>query len=64
MLISSVSTVSTIFLGKKPKERDVDSKSQVVEGITRLICSTKQQQTSLKGTLNPSRVSFNMIGCF
>uniref|UniRef100_A0A8C7JLB5 Phosphofurin acidic cluster sorting protein 1 n=1 Tax=Oncorhynchus kisutch TaxID=8019 RepID=A0A8C7JLB5_ONCKI len=40
--------VSTIFLGKKPKERDVDSKSQVVEGITRLICSTKQQQTSLK----------------
>uniref|UniRef100_A0A6Q2ZPQ1 Phosphofurin acidic cluster sorting protein 1 n=1 Tax=Esox lucius TaxID=8010 RepID=A0A6Q2ZPQ1_ESOLU len=40
--------VSTIFLGKKPKEKDVDSKSQVVEGITRLICSTKQQQTSLK----------------
>uniref|UniRef100_A0A4W5PN34 Phosphofurin acidic cluster sorting protein 1a n=1 Tax=Hucho hucho TaxID=62062 RepID=A0A4W5PN34_9TELE len=40
--------VSTIFLGKKPKERDVDSKSQVVEGITRLICSSKQQQTSLK----------------
>uniref|UniRef100_A0A8C7KU14 Phosphofurin acidic cluster sorting protein 1a n=1 Tax=Oncorhynchus kisutch TaxID=8019 RepID=A0A8C7KU14_ONCKI len=40
--------VSTIFLGKKPKERDVDCKSQVVEGITRLICSTKQQQTSLK----------------
>ncbi|XP_055799508.1 phosphofurin acidic cluster sorting protein 1-like isoform X1 [Salvelinus fontinalis] len=40
--------VSTIFLGKKPKERDVDSKSQVVEGITRLICSTKQQQSSLK----------------
>uniref|UniRef100_A0A4W5JX68 Phosphofurin acidic cluster sorting protein 1a n=1 Tax=Hucho hucho TaxID=62062 RepID=A0A4W5JX68_9TELE len=39
--------VSTIFLGKKPKERDVDCKSQVVEGITRLICSTKQQ-TSLK----------------
>lgn len=42
-------SVPTIFLGKKPKEKDVDSKSQVIEGISRLICSAKQQQTILKG---------------
>uniref|UniRef100_A0A8C1ZEH0 Phosphofurin acidic cluster sorting protein 1a n=1 Tax=Cyprinus carpio TaxID=7962 RepID=A0A8C1ZEH0_CYPCA len=40
--------VPTIFLGKKPKERDTESKSQVIEGITRLICSAKNQQTSLR----------------
>ncbi|XP_056586551.1 phosphofurin acidic cluster sorting protein 1a isoform X2 [Triplophysa dalaica] len=40
--------VPTIFLGKKPKERDIDSKSQIIEGITRLICSAKNQQTSLR----------------
>ncbi|XP_051956246.1 phosphofurin acidic cluster sorting protein 1-like [Xyrauchen texanus] len=40
--------VPTIFLGKKPKERDTESKSQIIEGITRLICSAKNQQTSLR----------------
>uniref|UniRef100_H3CPR5 Phosphofurin acidic cluster sorting protein 1 n=1 Tax=Tetraodon nigroviridis TaxID=99883 RepID=H3CPR5_TETNG len=40
--------VPTIFLGKKPREKEVDSKSQVIEGISRLICSAKQQQTILK----------------
>uniref|UniRef100_A0A8B9HDZ2 Phosphofurin acidic cluster sorting protein 1 n=1 Tax=Astyanax mexicanus TaxID=7994 RepID=A0A8B9HDZ2_ASTMX len=40
--------VPTIFLGKKPKERDTESKSQVIEGITRLICSAKHQQTSIR----------------
>lgn len=40
--------VPTIFLGKKPKEKDIESKSQVIEGITRLICSAKHQQTSLR----------------
>uniref|UniRef100_A0A8D2ZS79 Phosphofurin acidic cluster sorting protein 1-like n=1 Tax=Scophthalmus maximus TaxID=52904 RepID=A0A8D2ZS79_SCOMX len=44
--------VPTIFLGKKPKERDVDSKSQVIEGISRLICSAKQQQTILKVSID------------
>ncbi|KAM3857363.1 phosphofurin acidic cluster sorting protein 1 [Diretmus argenteus] len=42
--------VPTIFLGKKPK--DVDSKSQVIEGISRLICSAKQQQTILKVSID------------
>uniref|UniRef100_A0A8C2I5F5 Phosphofurin acidic cluster sorting protein 1a n=1 Tax=Cyprinus carpio TaxID=7962 RepID=A0A8C2I5F5_CYPCA len=40
--------VPNLFLGKKPKERDTESKSQVIEGITRLICSAKNQQTSLR----------------
>ena len=52
MIISlCLSAVPTIFLGKKPKEKDVDSKSQVIEGISRLICSAKQQQTFLQGNL-------------
>uniref|UniRef100_A0A8C9IRW1 Phosphofurin acidic cluster sorting protein 1 n=1 Tax=Piliocolobus tephrosceles TaxID=591936 RepID=A0A8C9IRW1_9PRIM len=41
--------VPTIFLSKKPREKEVDSKSQVIEGISRLICSAKQQQTMLRG---------------
>ncbi|KAJ8246787.1 hypothetical protein GJAV_G00255400 [Gymnothorax javanicus] len=44
--------VPTLFLGKKPKEKDVDSKSQVIEGISRLICSAKQQQTILKVSID------------
>uniref|UniRef100_A0A8C9XMG6 Phosphofurin acidic cluster sorting protein 1 n=1 Tax=Sander lucioperca TaxID=283035 RepID=A0A8C9XMG6_SANLU len=44
--------VPTIFLGKKPREKDVDSKSQVIEGISRLICSAKQQQTILKVSID------------
>lgn len=42
--------VPTIFLSKKPREKEVDSKSQVIEGISRLICSAKQQQTMLRGS--------------
>uniref|UniRef100_G1TGQ6 Phosphofurin acidic cluster sorting protein 1 n=1 Tax=Oryctolagus cuniculus TaxID=9986 RepID=G1TGQ6_RABIT len=41
--------VPTIFLSKKPREKEVDAKSQVIEGISRLICSAKQQQTVLRG---------------
>ncbi|KAG1959162.1 phosphofurin acidic cluster sorting protein 1-like isoform X3 [Pimephales promelas] len=44
--------VPTIFLGKKPKEKEMDCKSQVIEGISRLICSAKQQQTILKVTID------------
>uniref|UniRef100_A0A8D0CV59 Phosphofurin acidic cluster sorting protein 1 n=1 Tax=Sander lucioperca TaxID=283035 RepID=A0A8D0CV59_SANLU len=44
--------IPTIFLGKKPREKDVDSKSQVIEGISRLICSAKQQQTILKVSID------------
>ncbi|XP_030424004.1 phosphofurin acidic cluster sorting protein 1 [Gopherus evgoodei] len=44
--------VPTIFLSKKPKEKEVDSKSQVIEGISRLICSAKQQQTMMKVSID------------
>ncbi|XP_020823755.1 phosphofurin acidic cluster sorting protein 1 isoform X2 [Phascolarctos cinereus] len=44
--------VPTIFLSKKPREKEVDSKSQVIEGISRLICSAKQQQTTLRVSID------------
>uniref|UniRef100_A0A8C1LN12 Phosphofurin acidic cluster sorting protein 2-like n=1 Tax=Cyprinus carpio TaxID=7962 RepID=A0A8C1LN12_CYPCA len=37
-----------IFLSKKLKEKDVDSKSQVIDGISRLICTAKHQHTMLR----------------
>uniref|UniRef100_A0A8C1V756 Phosphofurin acidic cluster sorting protein 1a n=1 Tax=Cyprinus carpio TaxID=7962 RepID=A0A8C1V756_CYPCA len=48
MYIATLKHFPNLFLGKKPKERDTESKSQVIEGITRLICSAKNQQTSLR----------------
>ncbi|XP_043826881.1 phosphofurin acidic cluster sorting protein 1 isoform X1 [Dromiciops gliroides] len=44
--------VPTIFLSKKPREKELDSKSQVIEGISRLICSAKQQQTMLRVSID------------
>ncbi|XP_053134578.1 phosphofurin acidic cluster sorting protein 1 isoform X2 [Hemicordylus capensis] len=44
--------VPTIFLSKRPKDREVDSKSQMIDGISRLICSAKQQQTMLKVSID------------
>lgn len=38
-----------MFLSKKPKEKDLEPKSQVIEGITRLICTAKHQNTMLRG---------------
>lgn len=38
-----------IFLSKKPKEKELDSKSQVIDGISRLICTAKHQHTMLRG---------------
>lgn len=37
-----------MFLPKKSKDKDVEQKSQVIEGISRLICTAKQQQTMLR----------------
>lgn len=41
-----------IFLSKKPKEKELDSKSQVIDGISRLICTAKHQHTMLRGKAN------------
>lgn len=40
---------AVIFLSKKPKEKELDSKSQVIDGISRLICTAKHQHTMLRG---------------
>uniref|UniRef100_A0A8C4DH13 Phosphofurin acidic cluster sorting protein 2 n=1 Tax=Dicentrarchus labrax TaxID=13489 RepID=A0A8C4DH13_DICLA len=37
-----------MFLPKKSKDKEVESKSQVIESISRLICTAKQQQTMLR----------------
>uniref|UniRef100_A0A3P8VES1 Phosphofurin acidic cluster sorting protein 2 n=1 Tax=Cynoglossus semilaevis TaxID=244447 RepID=A0A3P8VES1_CYNSE len=37
-----------MFLPKKSKDKEVEPKSQVIEGISRLICTAKQQQTMLR----------------
>uniref|UniRef100_A0A8C5QSX5 Phosphofurin acidic cluster sorting protein 1/2 C-terminal domain-containing protein n=1 Tax=Leptobrachium leishanense TaxID=445787 RepID=A0A8C5QSX5_9ANUR len=38
--------------GKKPKEKEAESRSQVIEGISRLICTAKNQNTMLKVTID------------
>lgn len=52
-LSSTLSTSSVIFLSKKPKEKELDSKSQVIDGISRLICTAKHQHTMLRGKTAP-----------
>ncbi|XP_029454671.1 phosphofurin acidic cluster sorting protein 2 isoform X3 [Rhinatrema bivittatum] len=37
-----------MFLPKKTKDKDVESKSQCIEGISRLICTAKHQQNMLQ----------------
>ncbi|KAF4089807.1 hypothetical protein AMELA_G00042570 [Ameiurus melas] len=41
-----------MFLPKKTKDKDVESKSQVIEGISRLICTAKHQQNMLKVSID------------
>ncbi|XP_075782039.1 LOW QUALITY PROTEIN: phosphofurin acidic cluster sorting protein 2-like [Pelodiscus sinensis] len=41
-----------MFLSKKPKERDLEPKSQVIEGISRLICTAKHQNTMLRVSID------------
>lgn len=36
-----------MFLPKKTKDKDVESKSQCIEGISRLICTAKHQQNKI-----------------
>ncbi|XP_064412717.1 phosphofurin acidic cluster sorting protein 2 isoform X2 [Latimeria chalumnae] len=41
-----------MFLSKKAKEKELDSKSQLIEGICRLICTAKHQHTMLKVSID------------
>ncbi|KAM9301643.1 phosphofurin acidic cluster sorting protein 1 [Gastrophryne carolinensis] len=72
--------VPTIFLSKKPKEKEADAKYQIIEGITRLICSARQQNVMLRVTVDgrlfgdvkffqvasqwPTHVKFFPVGTF
>ncbi|XP_075700528.1 phosphofurin acidic cluster sorting protein 2-like isoform X4 [Rhinoderma darwinii] len=38
-----------MFLPKKTKDKDIESKYQCIEGISRLICTAKHQQNMLRG---------------
>lgn len=51
-----------MFLPKKSKDKEVEAKSQVIEGISRLICTAKQQQTMLRGTPRPPKRRANAGG--
>ncbi|XP_014914545.1 phosphofurin acidic cluster sorting protein 2-like isoform X1 [Poecilia latipinna] len=51
-----------IFLSKKPKEKELDSKSQVIDGISRLICTAKHQHTMLR--VNIDGVEWNDVKFF
>lgn len=44
-----LSPLLVMFLSKKPKEKEAESRSQVIEGISRLICTAKNQNTMLRG---------------
>ncbi|TFK02509.1 cadherin-related family member 5 [Platysternon megacephalum] len=52
-----------MFLSKKPKEKDLEPKSQVIEGITRLICTAKHQNTMLRAQW-PTHVKHLPVGIF
>ncbi|KAI4876764.1 hypothetical protein NFI96_017998, partial [Prochilodus magdalenae] len=41
-----------IFLSKKMKEKELDSKSQVIDGISRLICTAKHHHTMLRVSID------------
>lgn len=56
-LLSRDLFLAVMFLSKKPKEKDLEPKSQVIEGITRLICTAKHQNTMLRGKWISSKVS-------
>ncbi|EGV94914.1 Phosphofurin acidic cluster sorting protein 2, partial [Cricetulus griseus] len=48
-----------MFLPKKTKDKDVESKSQCIEGISRLICTAKHQQNMLRAGPSPPDAKSN-----
>lgn len=46
---STAPSLLVMFLPKKTKDKDAESKSQCIQGISRLICTAKHQQTMLRG---------------
>lgn len=52
MLIESFYLYAVMRIGKKAKE--LESKSQVIDGINRMVCTTKSQNVTLTGKRNIS----------
>eukprot|EP00079_Xenopus_tropicalis_P013980 XP_002943986.2 PREDICTED: phosphofurin acidic cluster sorting protein 1-like [Xenopus tropicalis] len=51
-IVTQEKNKKVMFLSKKPKEKEVESRSQVIEGISRLICTAKNQNTMLRVTID------------
>ncbi|XP_038639969.1 phosphofurin acidic cluster sorting protein 2 isoform X3 [Scyliorhinus canicula] len=52
IVVTKEKNKKVMFLPKKTKDKELESKSQVIEGISRLICTAKQQQTMLRVTID------------
>lgn len=46
---------------KKEKEKDMDSKNQVIDSVLRLICSSKTQHYPLTSKLSATQVFIQLI---
>ncbi|KAM4772710.1 phosphofurin acidic cluster sorting protein 2-like [Rhinophrynus dorsalis] len=51
-IVTQEKNKKVMFLSKKPKEKESESRSQVIEGISRLICTAKNQNTMLRVTID------------
>ncbi|XP_035256562.1 phosphofurin acidic cluster sorting protein 2-like isoform X2 [Anguilla rostrata] len=51
-VITKEKNKKVIFLSKKPKEKELDAKSQVIDGISRLICTAQHQHTMLRVSID------------
>ncbi|XP_073527748.1 phosphofurin acidic cluster sorting protein 2-like isoform X2 [Phyllobates terribilis] len=51
-IVTQEKNKKVMFLSKKPKEKEAEPRSQVIEGISRLICTAKNQNTMLRVTID------------
>ncbi|KAM8946179.1 phosphofurin acidic cluster sorting protein 2-like [Pelodytes ibericus] len=51
-IVTQEKNKKVMFLSKKPKEKEAESRSQLIEGISRLICTAKNQNTMLRVTID------------
>ncbi|XP_075719656.1 phosphofurin acidic cluster sorting protein 1-like isoform X2 [Rhinoderma darwinii] len=61
-IVTQEKNKKVMFLSKKPKEKETESRSQVIEGISRLICTAKNQNTMLR--VNIDGVEWNDVKFF
>ncbi|KAM4041687.1 phosphofurin acidic cluster sorting protein 1-like [Anomaloglossus baeobatrachus] len=51
-IVTQEKNKKVMFLSKKPKEKEAEPRSQVIEGISRLICTAKNQNVMLRVTID------------